>query len=289
MGLPFERSDMPEDPYALKLFIDGNCYRQRGRAGAIACAAKFPESRNREDEIIFAEGFFETTNNRMELLACICAHEYIAEQGRSLGVERVQIVTDSMYVNDNHLRVTTWRSAGWCNAHGRPIENSDLWKRLLTAKSKVKVRTEILWQKGKKSPILKMVDRAAKEAGKSPQSVDRGYRGGKVASSKVAGGSPALYVAKGEQKIIRIYRSGLLRKTGHKVTFDLYDELSATYSEKCYAYTEAHIIAELHRQHCYRVSFNSDPKYPIILSILEELDCALLAPALPIDDSDGSD
>jgi hypothetical protein len=139
---------------------------------------------------------------------------------------------------------------------------------------KVKVRTDIVWKKGKKSPTLKMVDRAAKEAGKSPQSVDRGFRGGKVARSKVVGGSASLYVAHGRDEIIRIYRSGLIRKSGHKITFDLYDEPSASYSQKCYAYTDAHVASELHRQHCYRVSFNNDPKYPIILSILEEMACA---------------
>jgi ribonuclease HI len=43
--------------------------------------AKFPESWNRDDEVIFNEGFYETSNNRMELQACIKAHEYIAAQG----------------------------------------------------------------------------------------------------------------------------------------------------------------------------------------------------------------
>jgi ribonuclease HI len=50
--------------------------------------------------LLFQEGFQETTNNRMELLACILAFEYVRDQGRGLGVERVQIVTDSRYVHD---------------------------------------------------------------------------------------------------------------------------------------------------------------------------------------------
>jgi hypothetical protein len=65
----------------------------------------------------------------------------------------------------------------------------------------------------------------------------------------------------------------LIRKTGHKITFDLYDEPSASYSQKCFAYTDAHVASQLHRQHCYRVSFDNDPKHPIILSILEEVAC----------------
>ena len=66
---------MSDDPHALKLYIDGNCYQNPGGAGAIACVAHFPEDWNRPDEIIFNEGFHETTNNRMELSACIRALE----------------------------------------------------------------------------------------------------------------------------------------------------------------------------------------------------------------------
>jgi ribonuclease HI len=95
---------MSDDPYALKLYIDGNCYQNPGGAGAIACVAHFPEDWNRPDEIIFNEGFHETTNNRMELCACIRALEYVADKGKALGVERVLIVTDSKYVHDNLSR-----------------------------------------------------------------------------------------------------------------------------------------------------------------------------------------
>jgi ribonuclease HI len=117
---------MSDDPHALKLYIDGNCYQNPGGAGAIACVAHFPEDWNRPDEIIFNEGFHETTNNRMELSACIRALEYVADKGKALGVERVLIVTDSKYVHDNHKRPVTWRSNKWMNHAGVPIENPDL-------------------------------------------------------------------------------------------------------------------------------------------------------------------
>ncbi len=215
----------------------------------------------------------------MELQACIKAHEYVAAQGSALGVQRVLIVTDSLYIADNFNRASTWRANNWCNASGRPLENSDLWKRFLSVRARVKVRTDIVWKKGKKSPTLKMVDQAAKDAGKSPQSVDRGFRGGKVAHSKVVGGSASLYVAHGRDEIIRIYRTGMIRKTGHEITFDLYDDSSASYSQKCYAYADAPTASQLHRQHCYRVRFNDDPRHPIILSILELMDCAAVGTA----------
>jgi ribonuclease HI len=64
----------------------------------------------------------------MELKACIRALEYIADNSRSLGVQQVLIVTDSLYVYENHKRAVTWRSNDWKNSARRPIENADLWK-----------------------------------------------------------------------------------------------------------------------------------------------------------------
>jgi len=267
---------MLDDPRALKLYIDGNCYGNPGGTGAIACVAHFPDDWNREDELVFEEGFYETTNNRMELCACIRAFEYVVEKGTELGVERVLIVTDSLYVFENHRRAATWRANKWTNSAGRPMENSDLWKRFLAVRQRVRLRTEIIWTKGKKTPTLKMVDRAAKEAGKSPQIFDRGFRPGKVADSKVKSGSSSMYVANGQTTIIRIYRSGMIRKTAHKLIFDVFDELTNSYTNKCFAYAEADTAARLHRKHCYKVRFNGDAKHPTIEEILDELPCASL-------------
>jgi ribonuclease HI len=115
---------MSADPYALKLYIDGSCYKNPGGTGAYACVAKFPESSNRADEPVFQEGFHETTNNRMELSACISAFEYVAERGDGLRVQRVIIVTDSLYVYENYNRAVGWRRNEWKSLSGRPIELS---------------------------------------------------------------------------------------------------------------------------------------------------------------------
>lgn len=142
----------------------------------------------------------------------------------------------------------------------------------------MRVRTELIWKKGKKSPTLKFVDRAAKNAGKSPQSFDRGFRGGKVARSKVTGGSSSVYVANGQNETIRIYRSGMIRKTAHKITFDSFDKDTGSYIQKCHAYVCADIAGQLHRQHCYRVRFNRDRRHPMIEELVEELPCASVEP-----------
>jgi ribonuclease HI len=260
-----------EDPRALKLYIDGSSYKNPGGAGGFACVAEYPEGSDRPDEIVFEEGYAETNISRMELSACIRAMEYVAEQSRALGVTRVQVITDSLYVYGNYKRPTTWRHDKWCNRYGKPIENADLWKRFLTVQGRLKVRWEIIWRKGKKTPILKMVDKAAKAAGKSPTKVDRGFRAGKVARSKVLGGSSSLYPAHGQEVTVRVYRTGLIRKIHHKIHFDAFDDVQRTFTEKYTAYAQADVASELHRGHCYRVRFNTDVRNPSILEILEEV------------------
>jgi ribonuclease HI len=249
----------------------GSAYDNPGGSGGIACFAEFPESWNRPDEEIFTVGFHESTNNRMELQACLRALEYVRDVVSTLGVDRVQIVTDSLYVFNSQRMPLTWRRNGWKTNAGRPVENSDLWKRFLTLRPACKVRTDIIWRKGKKSQILKSVDRAAKNAGKAPTKPDRGFRQGKVGRSKITGGASSLYPAKGQDGVIRIYRSALLRKTEHKAYFDVFDEGNQIFVEKCTAYPSAAIAEELHRGHSYRVRFNSDLKHPQIVEILEEI------------------
>ena len=146
---------MSLDPHALKIYIDGSALKNPGGAGGIAAWVEFPTDWNRPDELLFQEGFQETTNNRMELLACIRVFEYVRKHGAALRVERVQIVTDSKYVHDCFFLADKWRKNVWRNSDGKPIENRDLWKHLLSVRSKVTVRTELEWMLGKKSPILK--------------------------------------------------------------------------------------------------------------------------------------
>ena len=258
--------------------MDGNSYKNPGGAGGFACIGRYPEDSNRPDEEIFSEGFHESSINRMELSACIRALEWIAEQKHTLGVQRVQLITDSLYVYNNHKNPTIWRRQRWCNHLGKPIENSDLWRRYLSALTKVHFRVDVLWMKGKKSPILKMVDRAAKAAGKAPSQVDRGFRGGKVGKSKTGGekSSSSLFPASGQIATIHIYRSQMIRKEHHKVSFDVFDPARGRFTQKSRAYVSKTLIGDLHRHHCYRVRFNAEPEYPIIVEVLEEMLCATL-------------
>ncbi len=69
-----------------------------------------------------------TTNQRMELTACIKALEAIKQKDIP-----VEIYTDSAYlVNCFDQRwFEKWERNGWKNAHKKPVENKELWQRLL--------------------------------------------------------------------------------------------------------------------------------------------------------------
>ena len=80
-----------------------------------------------EKRLELSAGYRSTTNNRMELLAVIVALERLKRPSR------VTIYTDSQYVakaiNDGWLQ--GWIKRGWKKSNRKPVENIDLWKRLL--------------------------------------------------------------------------------------------------------------------------------------------------------------
>src|SRR5208282_1030497 len=137
------------DPRALKIHIDGSAFRNPGHEGGLAGIAEFPESLARDPEVIFQESFDGTTNNRMELKACIRSLEWVEDNSKPLGFPRVIILSDSKYVTDNHRLVPSWRKNGWRNRHGRPIENKELWRKFLSVRSRIRVILEITWSAGK--------------------------------------------------------------------------------------------------------------------------------------------
>jgi ribonuclease HI len=264
------------DSNALKIYVDGSALKNPGGPGGIAGIAEFPENLNRDNEVIFEEGYIATTNNRMELRACIKGFEYARQFAELSMFQRIIVISDSQYLNDNHRRASYWKKNAWKNADGKPVDNEDLWNELLLLRPKVRTSTEIRWVKGKSAPILKEVDRRAKASAKQPTHVDRGFRGGKVARSKTPGRSAStLFAARGQELVINIYRKNLVGRTQDKIYFDLFTESEGEFTAKHHAFTTAEIAHELHRSHRYRVRFNDNPRHPIIESVIEEL---VLAP-----------
>lgn len=69
-----------------------------------------------------------TTNQRMELIGSIEALERL----KGTGVD-VEVYSDSAYVVNGMQQkwYERWERNGWLNYHKKPVENRDLWERLL--------------------------------------------------------------------------------------------------------------------------------------------------------------
>jgi ribonuclease HI len=266
---------MTYDPYALTIHIDGSTYDNPGGSGGIAGIVEFPDKLNREPEQIFIIGFDSTTNNRMELTACIQALMWARDNWMQFQPGRVLVISDSRYVCDNlpYAR-NTWKTNEWCNSDGRPVENADLWKLLLSLLTKIGVRTEIEWKKGKSTPVQVEVDKQAKGVAKAaPRRKDRGFVQAKIARTKLPGISADLFPAQGQEEVIRIYKKdgNYSKKLSQaRIRFEVFSVEKNTYVSKNYAYTSLEIESKLHRSHLYRVQFNTNPKYPIIEAVLGE-------------------
>lgn len=82
-----------------------------------------------------------TTNNRMELMAAICALESLKKPCR------IVLYTDSQYVQKGITEwLPGWIRKGWKNAKGEQVKNQDLWQRLQEASSSHRI--EWKWVKG---------------------------------------------------------------------------------------------------------------------------------------------
>ena len=68
---------------------------------------------------------FDTTNNRMELMAAIQGLESLKHSAH------VQIFTDSTYVKNGITQwIQGWKKNGWKTSNKKAVKNEDLWKRL---------------------------------------------------------------------------------------------------------------------------------------------------------------
>ena len=103
----------------VEVFTDGGCRGNPGPGGwgaVLRFGGHERELRGSEES---------TTNNRMELLAAICALEAMTEACS------VVLTTDSTYVKDGITRwIRNWKANGWKTAAKKPVKNKDLWERL---------------------------------------------------------------------------------------------------------------------------------------------------------------
>lgn len=142
----------------VEIFTDGACSGNPGPGGWGAVL----RYGGREKELSGGEA--DTTNNRMELTACIAALSALKEPCK------VSLTTDSQYVFNGITKgwAASWKKNGWRKADKKPALNSDLWEELLRLSSIHDVT--IHWIKGHAGhPENERCDRLAVAAVKSIQ------------------------------------------------------------------------------------------------------------------------
>ena len=112
----------------IEIYTDGGCSGNPGPGGWAYVIKK--------DGTLLAEKWGadkSTTNNRMELLAAICALEdlpSICSQPPAAD-EKITVFTDSQYLQKGITTwIKDWKSKGWKNSSKEPVKNQDLWQRL---------------------------------------------------------------------------------------------------------------------------------------------------------------
>ncbi|MCX6136348.1 MAG: ribonuclease HI [Ignavibacteriales bacterium] len=258
---------------ALNIYSDGSSYSSP-RVGGVGirfiCADRFGNENFIKDLQI--TGYKGATNNQMELLACIKGLEEAISQDYVQTVDKVVVHTDSLYVKDNYTRALyTWQKSRWCNQHGKPILNADLWKQLLKVVKRlysVGRRFEIRWVRGHSTDIHnKAVDRLAKQSAKTAinpaLTVVQVRR--KLSSKRTHIDSVAM---KGQRLVIRIVTAEYLRvQRTNKYRYEVMSKHSNYFQCVDTIFGEM----DLRGAHYYLVSVHKNQENPTILKVHQEI------------------
>ena len=119
-----------------RIYTDGACIRNPGPGGY---GVVLLDGRRRRE---FCGGFRLTTNNRMELLACIVGLQHLKAKRPAI------VYSDSRYVVNGITKgwALRWRANGWMRTKTARAENADLWALLLDLTDTERV--EFKWVKG---------------------------------------------------------------------------------------------------------------------------------------------
>ncbi len=120
---------------SVQIYTDGACFGNPGPGGWGVIL------RYGSVEKELSGGVEGTTNQRMELMAAIQALGALKEPCL------VQLHSDSAYLINafNQGWVNNWQRNGWKNAKKQPVENQDLWQKLIDLANK----HEVTWIKVK--------------------------------------------------------------------------------------------------------------------------------------------
>lgn len=109
----------------VKLFTDGGT-RGNGQENSVGAYGVYMKFCEHEKEL--CNGYKNTTNNRMEMLAVIVALEQLKVKDLP-----IRVYSDSAYVVNaiNQKWIKNWQRNGWKTSKKEPVENQDLWERMI--------------------------------------------------------------------------------------------------------------------------------------------------------------
>ena len=133
---------MTADKMKVEIYTDGAARGNPDGPGGYGCILRYTSADGKLHEREYSEGFKQTTNNRMELMAAIVGLEKLIKPCE------VTLYSDSKYLTDafNKHWIESWVRRGWKRGKNEEVKNVDLWKRLLEAKKPHEV--EFVWVKG---------------------------------------------------------------------------------------------------------------------------------------------
>ncbi len=148
----------------IDIFTDGSCLGNPG-PGGLGVLLRF-----KQHEKTLSEGYYLTTNNRMELLAVIKALECLKEPCK------VNLYSDSQYMKKGiTLWIKSWKQKNWKNSQGNAVKNKDLWLRLDSACARHQISWH--WVKGHSGHREnELCDQLAKDGAIAPTLEDIGYK-----------------------------------------------------------------------------------------------------------------
>lgn len=156
------------DAHCIEVYTDGGAINNPGPGGYGVVIVTDDESRE------LSGGYIHTTNNRMELMACIKALESLHDTSRP-----VALFSDSSYVVNGISKgwARGWRKRGWMKSDGKPAVNPDLWERLLESTEHLDITFH--WVKGHAGhPLNERCDQLAVQSAKGDHLIeDEGYQG----------------------------------------------------------------------------------------------------------------
>ncbi|MBU1965979.1 MAG: ribonuclease HI [Proteobacteria bacterium] len=123
-------------PGRIIIYTDGGCTGNPGPGGYGAVII------DRDSRSELTQGFRRTTNNRMELMACIAALDCLEPPADAI------LHSDSRYVVNGISKgwARKWRANGWMRTKSEAAENADLWAKLLDLCDRRRVR--FVWVHG---------------------------------------------------------------------------------------------------------------------------------------------